>query len=93
VVDTNVLVGALLSASGHNRDVLRACFEGRVQPIIGEALFLEYEDIRKRLTKCRVDGLLELWWLKRRSGSESGSSPCCGRIFADTLKRKVGQTG
>jgi hypothetical protein len=47
----------------------------------------------KRLTKCRVDGLLELWWLKRRSGSESGSSPCCGRIFADTLKRKVSQTG
>ena len=50
VVDTNVLVGALLSASGHNRDVLRACFEGHVQPIIGEALFHEYEDVLGRDT-------------------------------------------
>jgi hypothetical protein len=47
VVDTNVLAGALISASGHNRDVLRACFEGRVQPI-GEALFHEYEDVLGR---------------------------------------------
>ena len=48
VVDTNVLAGALLSASGHNRSVLRACFEERVQPIIGEALFHEYEDVLGR---------------------------------------------
>jgi putative PIN family toxin of toxin-antitoxin system len=48
VVDTNVLVGALLSASGRNRDVFRVCFEGRVQPIVGEALFHEYEDVLGR---------------------------------------------
>ena len=48
VVDTNVLVGAMISASGHNRSVLRACFEGLVQPIIGEALFHEYEDVLGR---------------------------------------------
>lgn len=48
VVDTNVLVGALLSPSGHNRSVLRACFEERVYPIVGEALFHEYEDVLGR---------------------------------------------
>lgn len=50
MVDTNVLVGALISASGLNRSVLRACFEGRVQPIIGETLFHEYEDVLGRGT-------------------------------------------
>jgi len=50
VVDTNVLVGALLSASGHNRSVLRACFAGLVQPIVGETLFHEYEDVLGRET-------------------------------------------
>ena len=48
MVDTNVLMGALISASGHNRHVLRACFEGRVRPIAGEALFHEYEDVLGR---------------------------------------------
>ena len=48
MVDTNVLVGALISSSGHNRYVLRACFEEQVQPVIGEALFLEYEDLLSR---------------------------------------------
>ena len=37
-----------MSASGHNRGVLRSCFEGRVQPIVGTALFHEYEDVLGR---------------------------------------------
>jgi uncharacterized protein len=45
VVDTNVLVAALISATGTNRRVLRACLERKVQPILGETLFLEYEDV------------------------------------------------
>ena len=40
VVGTNVLAGSLIGVSGHNRTVLRACFEGQVQPIIGDRLFL-----------------------------------------------------
>jgi putative PIN family toxin of toxin-antitoxin system len=48
VVDTNVLIGALLGPSGHNRSVVRACFEERVHPIVGEALFHEYEDVLGR---------------------------------------------
>jgi hypothetical protein len=29
VVDTNVMVAAMISAKGVNREVLRACFEGK----------------------------------------------------------------
>jgi predicted nucleic acid-binding protein len=46
VVDTNVLVGALLRASaGDNRQVLRQCLTHKAQPIVGVALFNEYEDL------------------------------------------------
>jgi len=46
VIDTHVLVGAALSRSGgDNREVLRACLKGLVQPVIGMALFSEYEDL------------------------------------------------
>jgi len=44
VIDTNVLVGAALSAAGDNREVLRRCFQHEAQPLIGAALFHEYED-------------------------------------------------
>ena len=48
VIDTNVIVGTLLSHSGHNRQVIRACLNGQLQPLIGQALFLEYEDVLNR---------------------------------------------
>ena len=47
-MDTNVLVAAMISAKGINREVLRACFTGRAQPVIGEPLFLEYEAVLSR---------------------------------------------
>lgn len=51
VVDTNVFVGALLRREGSNRKILRACLEERLRPIMGQTLFLEYEDVfgRKQL--------------------------------------------
>ncbi|MDA1143229.1 MAG: PIN domain-containing protein [Planctomycetota bacterium] len=49
VVDTNVLVGALLSgAQGDNREVLRRCFRDAAQPLIGTTLFYEYEELFDR---------------------------------------------
>lgn len=49
VIDTNVLVGAILSrGDGDNRNVLRACLRGLVRPVIGMALFSEYEDLLLR---------------------------------------------
>ena len=48
VVDTNVIVSALLNAEGANRSLLRRCLLGTVEPVLGEALFLEYEDVLSR---------------------------------------------
>ena len=48
VIDTNVFTAALLSAAGANRRVLRACLSGQAQPLMGEALFSEYEDLLAR---------------------------------------------
>lgn len=48
VIDTNVFTAALLSASGANRRVLRACLLGQARPLMGAALFSEYEDLLGR---------------------------------------------
>ena len=48
VVDANILVAGFISATGHNRAVLRVCLQRLAQPIIGEALFLEYESVMAR---------------------------------------------
>jgi putative PIN family toxin of toxin-antitoxin system len=48
VVDTNVFTAALLSPAGANRGVLRACFSAQVRPLMGAALFHEYEDLMAR---------------------------------------------
>ena len=48
VVDTNVVTAAMLSPAGSNRDVLRACLKGVAKPLVGEALFQEYEDLVHR---------------------------------------------
>ena len=48
VVDTNVFVAALLSPAGINRKVLRACLGGKALPLMGAALFHEYEDLLGR---------------------------------------------
>lgn len=48
VVDTNVLVSAILSPDGAAREVLRRCFGGYARPLISNALFLEYEDVLSR---------------------------------------------
>jgi putative PIN family toxin of toxin-antitoxin system len=49
VVDTNVLVGALIRASaGSNRRVLRLCLEGHCQALMGGKLFLEFESVLAR---------------------------------------------
>lgn len=47
VIDTSVVVGAMLTA-GTNRGVFRACLTGKVKPLVGTVLFLEYEALVKR---------------------------------------------
>ena len=48
VVDTDVFIAAILSPGGENREVLRACLLGKARPLMGVALFHEYEDVLSR---------------------------------------------
>ena len=49
VVDTNVFIGACLGVGAAN-EVVRLCIEGRLTPLMGNALYAEYEDILARRT-------------------------------------------
>jgi putative PIN family toxin of toxin-antitoxin system len=58
VVDTNVFVASLLGPSGASRSILRGCLEGRLVPLMGAALFAEYESLLGRealFRECRLD--------------------------------------
>lgn len=48
VVDTSVLISALIGKEGPSRQVIRHCLTGCYKPVISTTLFLEYEDISKR---------------------------------------------
>lgn len=48
VVDTNVLLAACLKDEGPSRTVVKRCLAGQYQPLIGTALFMEYEDVMGR---------------------------------------------
>jgi putative PIN family toxin of toxin-antitoxin system len=66
VIDTNVFISALISPKGASRTLLRSCLQGQYQPLMGTALFLEYESILSRsevmarcpLPKADVETLL-----------------------------------
>ena len=47
VIDTNVFVSACLGSAPANA-VFRACLKGRVVPLMGAALYAEYEDVLGR---------------------------------------------
>lgn len=47
-MDTNIVVSSMSGSEKSPRAVLRACLEKKVQPILGEALFLEYEEVLNR---------------------------------------------
>ena len=48
VLDTNILVAAMLRGGGTARAVVRACLRGHYQPVLGPALLAEYEDVLGR---------------------------------------------
>jgi len=48
VVDTNIFIAAILSPAGRNREVVKACLQGKAVPLMGSALFHEYEDLLSR---------------------------------------------
>lgn len=48
VVDTNIFVSAVMAANGASRHVVRLCLQGKLKPLMGNALFSEYEDVCAR---------------------------------------------
>ena len=48
VLDTNVLVSAVLSPDGVCRNILRAALQQRICPLVGNALFHEYVEVFER---------------------------------------------
>ena len=73
VVDTNVLVAAMISPKGLNRSVLRSCLQGTAQPVLGETLFLEYEEV---LARSRLMARSPLSAAERRTLLEAFLSVC-----------------
>ncbi|PIQ56807.1 MAG: putative toxin-antitoxin system toxin component, PIN family [Comamonadaceae bacterium CG12_big_fil_rev_8_21_14_0_65_59_15] len=57
VIDTNVFVGACLGTGAANQTVA-ACLRGQCTPLMGAALFSEYEDVMGRselFAQCRLN--------------------------------------
>ena len=69
VLDTNIVVAALLRDGGSARTVLRACLNGQYQPVLGPALLAEYEDVlgrsalfaKSRLNAAQRSELLDIF--------------------------------
>lgn len=53
VLDTSVFVSVLLGPKGASREVVRGCLLRRYQPLMGAALFTEYESVLARDTLFR----------------------------------------
>ncbi|MCP5408462.1 MAG: putative toxin-antitoxin system toxin component, PIN family [Chromatiaceae bacterium] len=58
VVDTSVLISALIAAKGPSREILRRCLKHEYIPLISNTLFSEYEDVigrKKILDLCPLE--------------------------------------
>lgn len=49
VIDTNVFISALIGRTGASRELIRCCLKGEYKPLMGNALFFEYESVIKRI--------------------------------------------
>ena len=48
VVDTSIIISALIGSQGPSREVIRRCLLNDYTPLISNSLFLEYEDVSSR---------------------------------------------
>jgi putative PIN family toxin of toxin-antitoxin system len=58
VIDTSVFISALIGAKGPSRELIRRCLLGEYQPLMGTALFSEYEAVMGReeiLVRCSLE--------------------------------------
>ncbi len=57
VVDTSVFISAIIGSKGSSRELIRRCLQGEYQPLMGNALFSEYESVIQReeiIAKCSL---------------------------------------
>lgn len=55
VIDTSVFISALIGSTGLSRELIRRCLQGEYLPLMGNALFSEYESVIQRpeiIAKC-----------------------------------------
>ena len=58
VIDTSILVSALIGSKGPSREILRRCLNGMYIPLLSNTLFSEYEDVSNRehiISLCPID--------------------------------------
>lgn len=62
VIDTSVIISALIGKRGASREVIRRCLTGKYLPLISNPLFQEYEDVssRKRVKKICPLSVMEV---------------------------------
>ncbi len=48
VIDTSVMISALIGKRGASREVIRCCLTGKYLPLISNSLFQEFEDVSSR---------------------------------------------
>ena len=57
VVNTSVFISAIIGSKGSSRKLIRRCLQGEYQPLMGNALFSEYESVIQReeiIAKCSL---------------------------------------
>jgi hypothetical protein len=59
VIDTNVFVSAVMSQNGASRQIIRLCLQRTFTPLMGNALFAEFEDV------CSRDSLFDTRFISR----------------------------
>ena len=70
VIDTSVIISALIGQKGSSRDILRKALHSEYKPLISNALFQEYEDVTSReqirsicpLTSSEITELLNAFY-------------------------------
>lgn len=70
VLDTSIIISALIGERGPSRHLLRKCLKGDYLPLISNTLFLEYEDVSSRediqahcpLTQAEIRELLNSFY-------------------------------
>jgi putative PIN family toxin of toxin-antitoxin system len=65
VIDTNVIISAMMSTKGASHAILMAIHQRRFTPVLSVPLLMEYEEVAKRpgllphLTQWDIDAILD----------------------------------